>query len=161
MWAWYKSIQPFSTENYSAITGILESKQEEHANKSIKLNFSIRNNPIQFQIPDYFYEKEVNRALFSQKVHPGESVAILVDKSELDALLKRPTKSEMPLKVFSFTHENTDFLTLEAQKERIEDHKSSTLISAWMVTVFSLVLIALYFKIIPNQIFEEESPSPN
>lgn len=154
MWVWHKSIHPVSPENYSAISGVLESKEEVTINKSVRLSFYIKNNPIPFQIPAYLYEKSVNRELLFKTVHQGDSIDFLADKHQLNKSLKRSSDLVKPVMVYSFRYENTNFLTLETQNKILKDQKFSILISAWMMTVFSVLLSALYFKVIPNNLFQ-------
>lgn len=154
MWVWYKSIHPISPENYSAISGVLESKEEVIINKSVRLSFYIKNNPISFQIPAYLYEKSVNRELLFKTVHQGDLIYFLADKHQLNKSINRSPDLVKPITAYSFRYEDTIFLTLEAQNKIIKDQKISILISTWMMTIFSVFLSALYFKVIPNDLFK-------
>lgn len=153
MWIWHESIHPISPENTTAISGILESKEELVINKSVRLRFYIKNNSIPFQIPADLYEKSVNRELLFKTVHQGDLIDFIADKHQLSKSRKRFPESVKPITVYSFRYESTNFLTLDAQNRIIKDQKFSILISAWMMTIFSVLLSALYFKVIPNKFF--------
>lgn len=156
MWVWQNSVHPVSPENYSAISGVLKSKEEITINKSVRLRFYIENNPIPFQIPADLYEKSVNRELLFETVHQGDPIDFLADKYQLNASHKRSPESVEPITVHSFKDGNNNFLTLDAQNRIIRDYKASIQISAWMMTVFSIILNVLYFRIIPNKLSEIE-----